>query len=146
MTHTLTFKHCWVHASPGYTETVYHDGTTVTATPEDTDEYRANALLYGYGADTAAFSRDHEILHTFLAEALGFGSSPTLWAVAHGQTGSVAAHWEQLEEESWTLAFQSYLNGGDYAEPLDRFRETETDAEALRHQACLLLWRPVQKE
>lgn len=143
MTHTLKFKHCLVHASPGYTETVYNDATVVTATPQDSDEYRANARLYGYGPDTAAFSRDHEILHTFLAEALGFGSSPTLWAVAHGQGDDVAAIWEQEEEESWTLAFQSYLNGGPYTAPLDRFAQTGIDAAALRAQARLLLWRPV---
>lgn len=142
MTHTIKFKHCLVHASPGYTETVYHDGTVVTATPQDTDSYRSNAQLYGYGTDTAAFSRDHEILHTFLAEALGFGSSPTLWAVAHGQSEEVAAIWEQEEEEGWTLAFQSYLNGGAYTPPLDRLNAAGSSVEALRVQACLLLWRP----
>lgn len=143
MTHTLKFSHSLVHASPGYTETIYDDGTVVTATPEDTDSYRANARHYGYGADTAAFSRDHEILHTFLAEALGFGSSPTLWAVAHGQTEAVAPIWEQEEEEGWTLAFQSYLNGGEYTAPLDRLKAAGLDVDALRSQACLLLWRPL---
>lgn len=48
-------------------------------------------------------------VHTFLAEALGYGSSPTLWAVAHDQR-NVALIWEQEEEEAWMLAFQNYLN------------------------------------
>ncbi len=110
VTRTLTFRHCWVHASPGYTETVFHDGTHVTASPEDSEEYHAKARRYGYGDDINALSSEHEILHTFIAEAVGFGSSPTLWAVAHGQQGGVAPVWAQEEEETLILAFQVYLN------------------------------------
>ncbi len=43
-------------------------------------------------------------------------------------------------------AYLSYLNGGDYTEPLDRLRETAMEAKTLRHQACLLLWRPAEKK
>ena len=136
---TLQFQHCWVNCVPGYTETCYHDGTKVTATPEDSDQYRANTALFGYGSDTGGLSREHEILHTFLAEKLGLGSSPTLWAVAHGQTGDVAAIWEQEEEETWTLAFQTFLHGGPPAEGLARLTEAGLDVAALREEALRLL-------
>ena len=139
LTRTLKFEHCWVNSTPGYTESCYHDGTKVTATPEDSEQYRANTVAFGYGTDTAALSREHEILHTFLAEALGFGSSPTLWAVAHGQTGNVAPVWEQEEEEAWTLAFQIYLHGGPPTEPLHRFINAGLDVDALREEALKLL-------
>jgi len=139
LTRTLTFQHCWVHSAPGYTETRYHDGATVTATPEDTEPYRERAAGFGYGADTAALSREHEILHTFLAEKLGFGSSPTLWAVAHGQTGDVAPVWEQEEEETWTLAFQTYLHGGLPTDGLQRLTDTGLNPAALREEALRLL-------
>ena len=139
LTKTLTFQHCWVHSAPGYTETCYHDGTRVTATPEDSDSYRANAAALGYGADTASLSRDHEILHTFLAEALGYGSSPTLWAVAHNFEGEVALLWEQEEEESWTLAFQSYLRGGPETDPLRHFTDKGLSVRTLREDARRLL-------
>ena len=136
---TLQFQHCWVNCVPGYTETCYHDGTKVTATPEDSEQYRANAALFGYGSDTAALSREHEILHTFLAEKLGFGTSPTLWAVAHGQTGDVAPIWEQEEEEGWTLAFQTFLHGGPPTDGLQRLTDAGLDPAALREEALELL-------
>lgn len=139
LTRTLTFQHCWVHSAPGYTETCYHDGTKVIATPQDSDQYREQAMALGYGSDTAALSREHEILHTFLAEKLGFGSSPTLWAVAHGQTGEVAPVWEQEEEEAWTLAFQAYLHGGPPTDGLQRLTDTDLEVAALREEALKLL-------
>lgn len=136
---SLQFKHCWVNCAPGYTETCYYDGTKVTAAPEDTEKYRKNAVLFGYGTDIEALSREHEILHTFLAEKLGFGSSPTLWAVAHGQGDDVAPIWEQEEEEGWTLAFQTYLQGGPPTEPLSRLSDANLDVAALREEALRLL-------
>ena len=139
LTKTLQFRHCWVNSTLGYTETCYHDGARVTATPEDSDSYRANAAELGYGTDVASLSRDHEILHTFLAEALGFGSSPTLWAVAHNFGEATAPIWEQEEEESWTLAFQSYLRGGPKTEGLQRLTDAGLSVEALRDEARRLL-------
>ena len=139
LTKTLQFRHCWVNSTLGYTETCYHDGTRVTATPQDSDEYRANAAGLGYGTDTGSLSRDHEILHTFLAEALSGGASPTLWAVAHNFEGAVAPIWEQEEEESWTLAFQSYLRGGPKTEGLQRLTDAGLDVEKLREDARRLL-------
>jgi len=139
LTKTLQFRHCWVNCTLGYTETCYYDGTRVTATPEDSDPYRANAAELGYGTDTASLSRDHEILHTFLAEALGYGSSPTLWAVAHNFEGEVALLWEQEEEETWTLAFQSYLRGGPKTEGIQRLTDAGLTVETLRDEARRLL-------
>ena len=139
LTKTLQFRHCWVNSTLGYTETCYHDGTRVTATPEDSDSYRANAAELGYGLDTGSLSRDHEILHTFLAEALTGGASPTLWAVAHNFEGATAPIWEQEEEESWPLAFQSYLRGGPKTEGLQRLTDAGLDVETLRKDARRLL-------
>ena len=139
LTKTLHFQNCWVNTSPGYTETGYHDGTRVSATAEDGPEYSAKAAQFGYGDDLAALSREHEILHTFLAEKFGYGASPTLWAVAHGQTGNVAPIWEQEEEEAWVLAFQTYLHGGGVTEPLGRFTEAGLDVDALCTEARRLL-------
>ena len=136
---TITFQHCWVNWSPGWAETVYHDGTRVEAQPEETEAYRALAAELGYGADLAALSREHEVVHTFLAEALGFGSSPTLWAVAHGQAGEVAPVWEQEEEEAVVLAFQTYLHGGRVAGPLEGLAAEGLDVAALREEARALL-------
>lgn len=140
MTKTYTFNHCWVHVSPEYTETVFQDGTRVTATPEETDEYRAKAERYGYGNDLPGLSREHEILHTFLAERLRDGCSHALWAVAHGQQGYVAPIWEQEQEEALVLAFQIYLNGGSAdEEALQPIRDAGFDKDELRQEALALL-------
>ncbi|GEM_PF-1938985 len=146
MTKTLTFKYCWVHLSPGYTETIFHDGTRVTAVPENSDTYREKARRYGYGEDIAALSREHEVLHTLLAERLRDTGSPALWAVAHGQQEQVAPLWEQEEEEALVLAFQSYLNGAPPGPELDRLRATGSGGdhsapslESLRDEALALL-------
>jgi hypothetical protein len=141
MTRSYTFKHCWVNVSEdGFTETVFHDGTRVTAMPETGAEYVAKAAQYGYGSDLAALSREHEILHTFLAEARGYGSSPTLWAVAHQQQEGVCAQiWEQEEEETVVLAFQVYLNGGPDCESLRVFKDEGLDLDTLRRDAKRLM-------
>lgn len=136
---TLRFAHCWVNITPGYTETCYHDGTRVPAAPEDSEGYRANAARFGYGDDLAGLSREHEVLHTFLAEARTGGASPTLWAVAHGQAGDVAPVWEQEEEEAVVLAFQTYLHGGPFAAPLEGLAFEGLDVVALREEARALL-------
>jgi len=131
-----------VHVDGDYTETVYHDGTRVTAVPEASDSYLEKARKYGYGTDTGALSREHEILHTFLAERLWGHGSHALWAVAHDQQegGVVAPVWVQEEEESLVLAFQVYLNGGA-ADPvaLKPLQDAGLDREGLRAEAFALL-------
>ena len=82
-----------------YAETRFADGTTVPACPHDTDDYRETARQLGYGADTWAMCWQHEMFHTVLAIAAGLPYSPTLWAVAHGEQGSV-------DEEAAVLEFQ----------------------------------------
>ncbi len=134
-TRTFTFQHCWVHVSPGYTETVFHDGASVTAAPERSEAYRARARALGYGEDTEALSREHELLHTLLMEAAGFGTSPTLWAVAHGQQGGVAPVWAQEEEETLVLAFQVYLNGGEASPEVCALGGLGLDIDILRREA-----------
>ena len=58
----------------------WSDGTFVSGAPEDTDTYRKTALDYGYGTDTLALCRDHELLHVALCHWLGV-SSPVLNAL-----------------------------------------------------------------
>ena len=109
------FKNCTfvVDFDHSYAETRFPDGSKVPAVPHDTDEYRENARKYGYGSDTAALSREHEFLHTWLAEEQGKPYSPTLWAVAHEFAEGTAALHEQYAEEDIVLKFQRYINTGE---------------------------------
>lgn len=136
---TITFRHCWVNVAPGWTETVFHDGTRVAAMPEADDEYGRQAARLGYGDDLAAMSREHEILHTFLEEKRTGGASPTLWAVAHGQGEPFAPIWEQEIEEALVLAFQAFRNGLGASDDLWPLRAAGLDLEALRAEAVALL-------
>jgi hypothetical protein len=86
-------------------ETVFPDGTSVVACPEDNDIYRACAKGLGYGTDTWELCFTHEILHTLLAQANGQLHSWVLHDVAHGRSG-LATH--DLEEKK-VLDFQAKL-------------------------------------
>lgn len=88
----------------GLTVTRFMDGTFVEALPHDTDEYRARAAELGYGKDTAAMSREHELAHAILARELRLPVSPVLWAVAHGEPPPTDNAWE----EAAVLAFQAF--------------------------------------
>ncbi|GAC1495954.1 MAG: hypothetical protein NVS1B6_00600 [Steroidobacteraceae bacterium] len=89
-----------------YLETVFPDGATVPAAPQDTDEYRATAEDLGYGADTMRLCLEHEVLHTAIAELRGESFSQVLRDVADGKAGE-ASHGE---EETRVLNFQKLLN------------------------------------
>lgn len=91
----------------GYTETVFADGTRVPARPQDTEEYRERAKSLGYGEDTAAMSREHEVMHSLLAERKGHPYSLALWAVAHALEADDPRLWS---EESEVLRLQLLLN------------------------------------
>lgn len=142
---SYTFPACWVNIDGNWTETVFHDGTRVTAVPGDGDDYRRHARDLGYNGANAEgqMSREHEMLHTFLAARLrNGGASPTLWAVAHGQTGLVAPLWEQEEEEGLVLAFQRHLNGGEITDELRRLSGQGILLSELKHEALILLRGP----
>lgn len=75
----------------------------VEARPHDDDEYRARAVALGYGADTLAMSRDHELVHSLLAGWLGLPESPTLRGVADQRFWP---HWQA--EEAAVLGVQRF--------------------------------------
>lgn len=108
---TIAFGACDVRIfdEDHFLETVFHDGTRVPASPEDTDQYRATARRLGYGIDTWALCRDHELSHTQLAELLGLPYSPTLWAVAHGHYWGIPGRMgEMMAEGNMVLAYQQW--------------------------------------
>src|SRR5688572_16346560 len=63
-----------VDAARASCTTIFHDGAAVRARPQATRAYRARAAQLGYGEDadgSAACSREHELLHSWLAEMCG---------------------------------------------------------------------------
>jgi hypothetical protein len=121
-----TFTGCEVHEYPdaydnGFLETVWPDGAKCPATRDHTMQNADYASQLGYGCVRDAL-REHELAHTFVAEALGFPYSLTLRAVALGFTPGCAPYEFQLWEESVVLDFQRYLNTGEIGPALNPYR------------------------
>lgn len=107
---TLTFGETTFNVYPEdrLCETVFFDGTTVLAEPEDSASYRAFARDLGYGDDTWRLCVEHQMFHHLLAAADGRVVSPTLWAVAHG---TVDQHLPLIsKEETAVIQLQKQLN------------------------------------
>ena len=116
-------------------ETWFPDGVMLPAEPQGDDDYRDRALSLGYeSAD--AMNREHDVLHSFLADKLGYRWSPCLWAAAHKQPidREVGDH-----EEAMVLAFQRYMNTGVEDDRLQPLRDAGLDVQALREEAIRLL-------
>lgn len=93
------------------------DGSETTATVGWGDrDHIAASWVAGYGGDQARMLVEHEIVHTFLAEAQGAPHSRSLWAAAHGNGEPTPPDtWPQhiKDEEHLAVSFQRYVNTGD---------------------------------
>ena len=93
-----------------YVETRFPDGARVGSTP-NADEHTLNvAAELGYGTDTFAMSRDHELAHSWLAYQDGRVASPTMWRLAHPEAEGLPDDVEVSQEEARVLAFQKALD------------------------------------
>ncbi|MFW6058985.1 MAG: hypothetical protein ACODAQ_02315 [Phycisphaeraceae bacterium] len=142
-THVYRFRHCEVRAelARDYTVTRFPDGTEVPAAPSGDPEQQQTAQRLGYGEDVAAMCREHEILHTWLAERFDLPHSPTLWAVAHDHGEGCAPVWAQKQEEALVLAFQGYLNGRPATPVLEKLVERGHCLADLKDEALRMLRR-----
>ena len=102
---SISLKFCTFEIADWFCRTVFPDGTSVTAVPQDDDtEYVARALSLGYGTNTIAMCIEHEYLHNVLGELCFNGPSPALWDVAHGVKA------DRGWEEEAVLTLQRRLN------------------------------------
>lgn len=133
---TIQFKRCrlliW---HQNYCETIFDDGFKVRALAGETEEDVARAKSLGYES-TIEMCREHEFLHTFLAEKLNWEYSPTLYAVAHN-----ASQFDDHKEEAFVLAFQAFMNVGRQDDELKRLIDKGLDLEQLVVEAKFLLRR-----
>lgn len=117
--------------APSRVVTTFSDGSRLEACPQETDDYRDRALSLGYeSAD--AMNREHDVLHSFLADKLGWPCSPCLYAAAQ----RLPIDQEQRDtEEACVLAFQRYLNTGVVDDRLLPLTEAGLDLAGLREEA-----------
>lgn len=93
-----------------YVETRFPDGTKVGSTPNEDPHTLRIAAELGYGRDTWAMSRDHELAHTWLAHESGLACSPTMWRLAHPYDDDLPDDVAVAEEEATILEFQRRLD------------------------------------
>jgi hypothetical protein len=106
------YPHCTVIIDEGsrYVETRFADGATVGSTPNQDAHTLWLADDLGYGTDTWAMSKDHEMAHTWLAHAAGLRWSPTFWRIAHPSADDSIGDEEVAREETQVLEFQRALD------------------------------------
>jgi hypothetical protein len=111
---SYAFNRCRVDVwHEDFVETVFADGLACPALFAHDDHARQTASECGYATDAAGVRQlhlEHELAHTFVAEALGYPWSLCLRRVAAGLpwTFDVARD----VEERLVLQFQHYVNGG----------------------------------
>src|SRR5688572_26332574 len=108
---TYQFKQCVVRYFPetDYLETVFLDGLKCPAQFTFTPNDLCKAVDLGYSAGVSGVTQmhlEHELSHTFIAEALGEPYCPVLRSVA--VKGPCTFAWER---EDLVLDFQRALNG-----------------------------------
>jgi hypothetical protein len=136
----------YADAGDGYVSTHFAGGAVAEARPwvrgaswcseEQADAYAATTAALGYGpggAEQRRASRDHELLHTYVAVVLlSRPESPTLRAAAGGPPAHPTRHSDALGfEERLVQALQLFLNTGRETEPLALLWWLGHDPEAL---------------
>jgi hypothetical protein len=116
-----------------YIETRFPDGTSIGATPNEDDRSLRTAADLGYGSDTWAMSRDHELAHAWLAHLDGMRWSPTMWRLAHPYGDDLPDDAQVAEEEARVLAFQRAL---------DKVAPRPWDAGPVPHRRDGTPWSP----
>lgn len=105
----IRLRHCVVEwIAPG-ARTTFADGASVEGHHHPDDpHYRVISHRCGYGDDTLAYAREHELLHSLGQELLHGRPSPVLWELAHGREPGPSA-----DEEIFTQALQRWLRASE---------------------------------
>lgn len=108
---TYRIPHGIVRVGTGAVETVYDDGVTATGLATFNDEQRARAAALGYGTTDEAvweMHKEHELLHSVVAEAMGKERSDALygWSSCTQRPGEIPL------EERIVFLVQRTLNVG----------------------------------
>lgn len=109
----------------------FDDGASWGAHPHPADHhYNVIAHRCGYGEDLMAYAVEHEVCHHLLADELGSGVSPVIWALAHGQAPDTNA---AAIEEIAVHALQRWIRANE------RPIVGEVDWDAIKARARALL-------
>jgi hypothetical protein len=144
----IPFKYAAVSVYRDHVRTVFYDGSETRGYPPDTEAFRESAAKLGYflptfdrglkkGAspirtgtsdviDTYWHMVEHDILHTYVAQALDNAPSAALWNQAHDQNAYKKKPPQCVVDEEWRLgAIQATLNGVRWG--IERLKELNVD-------------------
>ena len=115
----IVFRACVVriYHDAQFVETIFPDGAKAPAAPNNDADSRARALRIGYGADLWRMTVEHELAHTFTAEARGDEVSIVLHYVAHGGD---QRRWPAggKDEDGRAISLQELLRLGEISDPI----------------------------
>ena len=96
----IELRFCRVEFTAEGADTHFPDGTVCGAQAHDTHHYAIIAARCGYGDDTLAYCREHELAHSLVAQWRYDAPSAVLWGVAHDAqlTGRMSAAEETLAQ------------------------------------------------
>lgn len=107
----MKLKHCEIQWTDYGCVTFFEDGSEASAWPHWTNpHYTVVAHRLGYGDELLTYTREHDLCHCLIEEALHDRPSRVLWALAHGMvlTGPEAAY-----EEFAAQALQRWLRANE---------------------------------
>lgn len=118
LSYRITLRTAVVSVRPdGAVETAFReDGSVAIAAIEEGGPDNAAAAHHaGYGGDRYRMLVEHEIGHSYVADAMGWPHSWSVWSAAHG-TGDIRPmeEWSPRvrDEEHLVVALQRYVNTG----------------------------------
>lgn len=126
----IDLKYCSVEFVDGGIITRFPDGAESIAWPyPDDPHYVVISHRCGYRDDVMAYCREHDFVHSFLAEKLFDTPSGVVWASAHG----TAFPDNTVQEEALVQMFQRWLRANE------ELILAGADWDGLREEALRLL-------
>lgn len=113
---SIQFRSCTVTVHADFIETRFNEDGSVSrfVPPLDEPDFQAAARYAGYGDDPWRHAVEHDIAHAWLADALGWPHSWSVWSSAHGTAHRPGRSWSQrvADEEHLVVSLQRYVNTG----------------------------------
>lgn len=84
----IRLRFCDIALTDWGCETRFHDGTSIGAHPHDEPDYHLVSADCGNPGDILGFCRDHDAIHSLVAEWFFGAPSRILWELAHDRSAS----------------------------------------------------------
>lgn len=133
--------HIWVYRD--HVHTILYDGSETKGYPLDTDKFKEDAFKAGYVTDGEPdvywYMVEHDILHSWMAEAIDSAPSASIWNQAHNPKAYLQKANEVIwRDEKRVYAMQTVLNGDSSTWGVDYLKEQDIDPHLIGHASRML--------